>query len=487
MKNDDVVIDMIANTHSDGMLKGSPLREGDILRTVNNRKAREFLGCVDDGCSSYIRGGSFHDGQAVTFITERPSENELSEPYGLDQDPKSDSAIVRAFCRKSTSRNNDERLKAIGVTFHRVVVEEEEESDRKSTKDACIETESESDTESTSDDVSTSSRSPSSSSFLQIDKIDPNGLLAHSVLNQGDVILAINGYSVCADENITIEEANEMMGLGPATEATSPSLPMNVSDSDYSVYETVDILALNPRKLQELQRNKKKKVLRKWMKKQAKRAGVALGGGTMIGVGLVVPFATCLMAGGVTVLGTEFETPNRMVRNARDSLEKWAEEEIVFESTEEDTSGQEGLASVAAPTVGRSQSDELIGESITTRKDTLANVEDTRFNDDNTTETAQLTQTLLPLPTVKTRMKGLGRRYVLPFLDRMAGDRRNISINPSSSFDIDENGNRVSSAETMQELQLQRQQHQLQGRDDDCGQVNGNHPSYLYESRRCSL
>jgi hypothetical protein len=501
---DDVVIDMIANTHTNGMLKGSPLKEGDILRTINNRKASQFLGCGDsnnsDGCTSYIRGGRFRDGEPVTFVAERPPEKDIhgTKSDGLDKNPESGSAVVRAFCRKSArsnnndndnndnnnndNDNNDVRSMAIGVEFHRVIVGDEEEEVGRNDEDG--NSESESETNSNSHDSSSSSSSPppnkssTYSSFLQIDRIDPNGLFAHSVLNQGDIILAINGYSICADENTTVEEANELLGIHHASEtATSSSPSKNSTAPGVSVFETVDILALNPRKLLELRRHEDdcsrltralwgdRKDRRRWMKKQAKKAGVALGGSAMIGVGAVVhPFGTLLMASGVTVLGTEFETPNRMVRSARDTVEKWAVEELVFERVEEDPRDKEGSASAASTAT---VSGGWVEEPVATppHPDASADKEDV----------AQSTSPpLSPLPRMTNRMKGLGRRYILPLLDRMAGDRRNTTIGASSSFDINDNYNHKPPATNWQQQQQRQQRlHQLQGRDDDCGQGHG--------------
>ena len=516
---DDVVIDMIANTHTNGMLKGSPLKEGDLLRTINNRKASKFLSCGDsnnsDGFTSYIRGGRFRDGEPVTFVAERPpeEENHGTKSDDLDKEPESGSAVVQAFCRnsvRSNNNNNNEKPMPIGVEFHRVIVGDEEEEDGRNGKDGNSESESESESGSDSDgdDSSSSSSSPprtkslSSSSFLQIDRIDPNGLFAHSVLNQGDIILAINGYSICADENTTVEEANELLGIHHASETAT------------SNFDAVDILALNPRKLLELRRHEDasrlthaiwgdRKDRRQWIKKQAKKAGVALGGGAMIGVGAVVhPFGTLLMASGVTVLGTEFETPNRIVRSARNSVEKWAGEELVFEREEEDLHNIEGLLSNVSAASAARASGELVARPVATppqlEEEDLHNIEGLLSNvsaasaarangelvaeqvatptqQDASTNKEDVTQStsppLSPLPRMTNRMKGLGRRYVLPLLDRMAGDRRNATIGASSSFDINDNYNQTTTPTNWQQQQQRR--HQLQGRDDDCGQVCG--------------
>ena len=483
---DTIVIDMIANHHSNGMLKGAPLNEGDILRTINNRRAANFLGCRN---YSTIRSGSFRDGQSVTFVAERPSELETEIHGGCeseddDDEIESGSAIIRAFGRRSVDTNNDGRAMSVGVEFHRVIIGEEEDS------------ETDSDIDSSSSSVSSSppSTKSSSSSFLQIDRIDPNGLFAHSVLNQGDIVLAINGYSICADENTTVGEANELMGVHASSE----------QDPGVSAYETVDILALNPRKLLELKKQSAENSVwgairvqrRKWVKQQAKRAGVAIGGGAMIGVGAVVhPFGTLLMASGVSVLGTEFETPNRIVRSARDSLEKWAmdnNEQIILDlvSNEDNTLDSSSEWSVEEPT----SASEATTSTISGREDTAIGAN--YYCDEKIKKSTPLSSPISPLPTMTNRMKGLGRRYVLPFLDRMAGDRRNPRriIESSSSFDIGVNYTNESrnnailqeSQEQGQQRQQQQQQQQLQGRDDDCGHNIGSNSSLEQNLPPCS-
>jgi hypothetical protein len=86
---------------------------------------------------------------------------------------------------------------------------------------------------------------------------------------------------------------------------------------------TVKIVALNPTIANRCDGGR----AQRWMK-SAKRAGIAIGGGTMVGVGLIFiptlppPFREALIIGGVSVLGTEFEAPKHVMHSARDSLEK---------------------------------------------------------------------------------------------------------------------------------------------------------------------
>ena len=419
-KTDDMVIDMIAKQHSDGLLQDSPINVGDVLQTINNKRATKFLEGRD-----YIRSGSFDDGQAVTFVVEKPSDTETQDAEAQDNDElERGSAIVRAFCRRSISSEDDTKSIADIVEFHRVVVEVDEPQDNEDEKRG---------SENVDDEAIDSAPTKSFSSFLQIDRIHPNGMFAHSVLNQGDIVLAINGHSVCADENTTAAEANALL-LGKHASETSESS---------SGYETVDILALNPRALVQFEQqnaksgfwntaNRKERLEK--MKKQARRAGVAIGGGAMLGVGAVVhPFGTLLLPVGLSVLGTEFEAPNRMVRNARDSFERWSEIETPTEAQEVS-----------------SNPDIVVGANYTI---------------DDITNSATCSAPPVPLPSTRNRMKGFGRRYVLPFLDKMVGDRR--SMEPSSSFDIPEDFN-IMGQKSYRQSQYNPQKHQIQGRDDDC-------------------
>ena len=491
----DVVIDMIANTHSNGMLKGSPLKEGDILRTINNRKAIDFLGSGDsnnaEGFCSYIKGGSFQEGQAVTLVADRPlvtgNDDGESDRGSSDNDTQGDLAVVQAFCRKSKSsntnsnssnnnssdtKNSREKAISVGVEFRRVVIRDEEDDESIQKKENCTSDMDASDSEDNSSHCSsTSSQSSYSSSFLQINRIDPNGLFAHSVLNQGDIVLAINGYSVCADENLTVEEANELLGIHADSETPPASPSDRAPNFGVSVYEMVDILALNPRKLLELRRHqydssrptlwgRGKSEQIQWMKKKVKKAGVAIGGGSLIGAGIVIhPFGPLLMVSGVSFLGTEFELPRKIARNTRDSFKNWAEaEELAPDHPDVSPYPDANVLST-----------EREDNDSSRNSDQSCQVETRTSN--NTTESRP------PLPTMKNRMKGLGRRYVLPFLNKMVGDRRDTRIEPTSSFDIhdnnmdnhdnrDANTNQYQNELILKQQELQSQDEELQGRDD---------------------
>ena len=69
-------------------------------------------------------------------------------------------------------------------------------------------------------------------------------------------------------------------------------------------------------------------VRKQWAKQRAKKAGVALGGGTVIGTGLVIhPFGSFLMASRFSAHNTEFELPGKKAHDAQDSSKKWVEED----------------------------------------------------------------------------------------------------------------------------------------------------------------
>ena len=323
-------------------------------------------------------------------------------------------------------------------------------------------------------------------------------MLAYSVLNQGDIVLAINGVSVCADFGCTAEDAQSLLGD--------------------AVYDTIDIIALNPKKLVEFKHKQWQKEHRphqqnhqqqqgEWMKKHIQRASVAIGGGTLIGAGLVIhPFGVALMAGGISVLSKEFDAPKRAVRNVRNSLERWTTEgekyydddascnSVDFYSDIHDDDivysleGTHSPKNIATPTAmkrpiypsiitttGHIQNNNnnsrsnIIADDIDTIIGSGSNSFDHRRNDNNepfhhdgnlllrsshydSATTSMITREdertisnngtisnscsysnrslLLSQPsspsserntTITNRVKGFGRRFVIPFLDRMAG------------------------------------------------------------------
>ena len=293
------------------------------------------------------------------------------------------------------------------------------------------------------DDLSTSSLSTAAlksksklTSFLQIDKINPNGIFAHAVLNQGDIVLSINGIStVCDfdDTTITIEEANDLLLLNS---------------------DTVDIIALNPRKLKQQQhqqhqynrsKNQNHKLwrARKTNKKQIlKRTGVAIGGSVMIGAGLVIhPFGSILMISGVSILGKEFETPNRIITDVRNSLERWTTTTTTTSSNDNNNSSittsddDEDDVDVDDDALKHdNDNDDLVHEK---NVESSCQCDGGAFNkdiDDDITTTTTTSESL-----ITHRMKRFSLRYVVPFLDKMAGDRRNTNNNNSNNNSNNDN------------------------------------------------
>jgi hypothetical protein len=83
-----------------------------------------------------------------------------------------------------------------------------------------------------------------------------------------------------------------------------------------------------------------------------RRATVAVGGGTMVGVGSILmvtplhPVGHAMAMGGVGVLGTEFEAPRRVIKAARDSFRR------------KDSSSEQGCEDKAASTLSSSTNKE---------------------------------------------------------------------------------------------------------------------------------
>ena len=299
----------------DCLLKGSPFREGDILTTVNNAKVKNVK-MANNRLDRFKNNNKKNGGSTTVTLVVEPSmqlqeqqqqqlststlllssSSASSSSSSLSSSSSSSSittddesfnvnpAIVQAFCRKPTPET------MVGIGFHTVnvptptstsVVDKDKimttsdsdsnnKGDDKSETSATTATtdqdswdEEEQETEGTEDQERKTT--PTSISFLQINYLDPNGLLSHSVLNQGDTVLFINGISM---EDTTPEDA--------------ASLVQNSKDG------FVNIVALNPKLLklysqeqeEQLQIGEKTNRFQRWMK-HAKRAGVAVGGGAM--------------------------------------------------------------------------------------------------------------------------------------------------------------------------------------------------------------
>jgi hypothetical protein len=255
-------------------------------------------------------------------------------------------------------------------------------------------------------------------SLLQVHGTDNDGLLAHSVLSPGDLVLAINGT---AATHMSPDEATELV--------------------ESSSVDAVSIVAMDPKAVSDAFVCQTRS--QRWLR-QAKRAGIAVGGGAMVGVGLVLvpslgPVGEILIIGGVSVLGTEFEGPKRVVRSARDSLER-----VV---------GRSGDDSAATPTLAAIENDcnpdgstakgcrQKVSESQTPPRAKGVNEtnEDDVTADDHTADGCESSDSEDPpiadhekqthgesannVVTMRNRFKSFGRNYVLPLLDHVVGDR----------------------------------------------------------------
>jgi C-terminal processing protease CtpA/Prc len=137
-----VKIDALLN--EGGLLCQSPLKEGDILKTVNNEEVVDYRSVMLQLMK--MKG-------PVTMSVET-------------QAPESNPAVVQAFCRKPTPDT------LLGIEFE--VVEHSTTQN-----DLC-------------GDLN-GTQEVTTSRLLQIKNIEPDGFLAHSALSRGDFVLAING------------------------------------------------------------------------------------------------------------------------------------------------------------------------------------------------------------------------------------------------------------------------------------------------------
>jgi hypothetical protein len=196
-----------------------------------------------------------------------------------------------------------------------------------------------------------------------------------------------------------------------------------------------------------------------------------------VGVGLVFiptlppPFGEVLILGGVSVLGTEFEAPKLVMKSARDKLESVVgrNEENNDDNDDEEEEDEEkvgkcggksdsedgsinnktttasGIATATATATATniSKSEELLSKdyvfipsachqnnSAPEASDPRNDVASTCSDDtNNNNESNSNTNTSSNKRTMKDRMRGFGRQYVLPFLDQVVGDRKEVEIN----------------------------------------------------------
>mmetsp|Transcript_58777 Transcript_58777/g.143775 ORF Transcript_58777/g.143775 Transcript_58777/m.143775 type:complete len:615 (-) Transcript_58777:87-1931(-) len=379
---------VITSLVEEGLLRDSPLKEGDCIRRVNGRRATDAEACVEQliGLTGY-----------VSIEAETPQGNP---------------ALVTAFCRKPSAGYDNLGLSLVNVEHEHEQQQESAEDNEDTTQDAADNedgkedkdtskagaTENEEDKEKTDtaeteiETATTTTKTKTKTRLLKIGDIEksskddsvenednvPNaGLLADSVLSPGDLVLAIND-TPCA--NMDAEEAMKLI-----RDAT----------------DTVTIVALNP----EAHATASGPTRAQRFMRQAKRTSIAIGGGSMVGVGLILiptvppPFGEVLIAGGVTVLSSEFEAPKRVVRNARDSLET-------------SVGRNETTAAAAAEATAATDDSTALEEA-----DNQSEVE---ASEQQTNKEAEKSNS----PPKWGRLKKFSRNYVLPFLDHVVGDKK---------------------------------------------------------------
>lgn len=230
----------------------------------------------------------------------------------------------------------------------------------------------------------------SNTNLLLISRISPQGLFAHSPMSEGDLVLTINS-TFCG--KIPDPEAAAL--VKDATDVVTIVVMKPTMETEQAV--AADVVDPNGDPMT----TRAQRVLR-----VVKKAGVAVGGGLMVGVGLVFiptlppPFGEVLIIGGVSVLGTEFEGPQKVMRSARDSVARAM-----------GTGEEEGAATATAddPSV------------VVAGTETTTTSQDGQDGEQQATPAAAAAK---PKKTMRTRFKNFGRNVVLPFLVQVVGDKK---------------------------------------------------------------
>jgi hypothetical protein len=251
--------------------------------------------------------------------------------------------------------------------------------------------------------------------LLQVKGLDSKGLLAGSILNAGDLVLTINGTPATY---MSPEQATELL--------------------ESSSVDTVNIMAMDPQAASSSIGGQIR--FQRWIR-EARRVGVAVGGGVMLGVGLILvptlppPFGEALIFGGVSVLGTEFEAPKRVVRSARVSLEQVvgrikdasAAPTLDNERCRNESKVEKGkidaLASDADPlvtSIGEANWTDMTfdGQTVNEIGETKETATFPIERTTNETESDAVKKT-----TMNDRFLSFGRNIILPFMDQVVGDR----------------------------------------------------------------
>ncbi len=163
------------------------------------------------------------------------------------------------------------------------------------------------------------------------------------------------------------------------------------------------------------------------------------------------PFGEILVVGGVSVLGTEFEAPKRVMRNARDALqnavESNGEDEVAVDKLQEmeSVAGQDETTKISVDPEGNAESVEDDGEKPVILRDSFLTVMSQQQQNRSTSETlsdcwstpnidANIGNMYSgkehndPSPpttsTAKQFLQNVGRNIVLPLLDHAVGDKK---------------------------------------------------------------
>lgn len=230
-----------------GLLEHAPFQVGDFLVAVNNQKCENAETTINELVD-------MDGGVPITLLVETPQGNP---------------SLVQAMVRKPSAETH------LGIGFYVPADLQEEDIQIEVPTDESTTTASGSDgNQADSPDQqlakpevavepegiksTTFVQDDPTSQLLKINNIDASGLLAHSALSQGDIVVAINA-TPCSQ--MKPEEAEKLL-----------------LQSD----DTVTITAMKPPA-------EAGNRMQRWLR-QAKRAGIAIGGGTMVGIGLVCKY-----------------------------------------------------------------------------------------------------------------------------------------------------------------------------------------------------
>ncbi len=207
-----------------GLLEHAPFQVGDYLVSVNNQKCTRAETTIQE---------------LVKIDAEFPITLMVETPEGNPN-------LVQAMVRKPSPNAN------LGVGFYipsEVVEPKQGESEPIVNPESPVTSELTEDKENETAAVIAPASDDPANKLLRINNIDPHGLLSHSALSQGDIVLAINAT--------------------PCSQMTPAEAEVLLHQSDNSV----TIIAMKPPSQTSTR-------TQGWLR-HAKRAGVAIGGGTV--------------------------------------------------------------------------------------------------------------------------------------------------------------------------------------------------------------